>query len=410
MKKIFLSILLFHALTFAQTNKIKLGIDVLAENNFKELEGKKVGLITNPTGVSSRLKHTIDILFNAPNFRLIALYGPEHGVRGEYSAGDKIENYIDKQTNLPVYSLYGKTRKPNPEMLKGIDVLVFDIQDIGCRSYTYISTMGLAMEAAAENNIEFVVLDRPNPLGGEKIEGCLVEEGYFSFVSQFKIPYVHGLTVGELAKMLNEEKMLKDGAQCRLTVIPMKGWQRKMSFVETGLQWAPTSPHIPHNDSPKYYVSSGVLGELGVISEGVGYTLPFQVFAAEWIDASAISNKMNELNLPGVEFRPISFKPYYGKNKEKTLHGVQIHFFDYRKSNLLALQFYFMQAHNELYPDKNPFKLADSSRFGMFDKVIGNPKVREIFSKSMKYSDIEEILNKDIETFHALSKKYFLYN
>lgn len=410
MKKIFLSILLFNAVIVAQTNKIKLGIDVLAENNFKELEGKKVGLITNPTGVTNELKHTIDILFNAPNFQLVALYGPEHGVRGEYSAGDKIENYIDKQTNLPVYSLYGKTRKPNPEMLKGIDVLVFDIQDIGCRSYTYISTMGLAMEAAAENNIEFVVLDRPNPLGGEKIEGCLVEEGYFSFVSQFKIPYVHGLTVGELAKMLNEEKMLKDGVQCRLTVIPMKGWQRKMSFVETGLQWVPTSPHIPHNDSPKYYVSSGVLGELGVISEGVGYTLPFQVFAAEWIDAAAISKKMNELNLPGVEFRPISFKPYYGKNKEKTLHGAQIHFFDYRKSNLLALQFYFMQAHNELYPDKNPFMLADSSRFGMFDKVIGNPKVREIFSKSMKYSDIEQILNKDVNDFHALAKKYYLYN
>lgn len=410
MKKIASLIIIIGLSLLGQSSKIKLGIDVLSENNFKQLEGKRVGLITNPTGVNNALQHTIDILFNAKNVKLVALYGPEHGVRGEYSAGDKIETYIDKSTNLPAYSLYGKTRKPSAEMLKNIDALVFDIQDIGCRSYTYISTMGLAMEAAAENNIEFIVLDRPNPLGGEKIEGCIVEDGYISFVSQFKIPYVHALTVGELALLLNNERMLKDGIKCKLTVIPMKGWKREMSFEETGLQWVPTSPHIPHNYSPKYYVSSGVLGELGVISEGVGYTLPFQVFAAEWIDASLIAKKMNKLKLEGIEFRPISFKPYYGKNKDKTLHGVQIHFFDYRKVNLMSLQFYFMQVHNDLYADKNPFVLADSSRFGMFDKVVGNPKVREIFSRTMKYSDIESLLNKDVKSFYELSKKYYLYN
>lgn len=410
MKKLAPLFFLLQIAILTQPVKIKLGIDVLAENNFKELEGKRVGLITNPTGVNNSLKHTIDILFNAKNINLVALFGPEHGVRGEYAAGDKVENYTDKTTHLPVYSLYGKTRKPNSEMLKGIDALVFDIQDIGCRSYTYISTMGLAMEAAAENNIEFIVLDRPNPLGGEKIEGCVVEEGYFSFVSQFKIPYVHGLTVGELALLLNGEKMLKGEVQCKLQVIPMKGWRRNMSFTETGLQWVPTSPHIPHDDSPKYYVSSGVLGELGVISEGVGYTLPFQVFAAEWIDANLLSQKMNELGLAGIEFRPITFKPFYGKKKDVTLHGVQLHFYDYKKVNLMSLQFYFMQMHNELYPEKNPFLLADSSRFGMFDKVVGNPKVREIFSRSMKYSDIESILNKDIKSFYELSKKYFIYN
>ncbi len=199
------------------------------------LQGKRVGLITNPTGVDSQLKSTVDILNEAPGVKLVALYGPEHGVRGDIYAGDHVETVTDAQTGLPIFSLYGKTRKATPEMLKDIDVLVYDIQDIGCRSYTYISTMGLAMEAAAENNIEFVVLDRPNPVSGLKIEGNLAEDKFISFVSQFKIPYLYGLTCGELAKMLNNEKML--GAQCKLTVVPMKGWKRSMTFDQTGLPW-----------------------------------------------------------------------------------------------------------------------------------------------------------------------------
>lgn len=178
--------------------RIKTGIEVLKEQNFKCLEGKRVGLITNPTGVDNQLRSTIDILHEAPNVNLVALYGPEHGVRGDVHAGDKVDNTNDPTTGLPVYSLYGKTRKPSPEMLKDIDVLVYDIQDIGCRSFTYISTMGVAMEAAAENGKEFIVLDRPNPIGGLKIEGNLVEDGYISFVSQFKIPYLYGLLVASL--------------------------------------------------------------------------------------------------------------------------------------------------------------------------------------------------------------------
>ena len=224
--------------------RIKTGIEVLKEQNFKCLEGKRVGLITNPTGVDNHLISTIDILHEAPNVNLVALYGPEHGVRGDVHAGDKVDNANDSSTGLPVYSLYGKTRKPTPEMLKDIDVLVYDIQDIGCRSFTYISTMGVAMEAAAENNKEFIVLDRPNPIGGLKIEGNVVEDGYISFVSQFKIPYLYGLTCGELALMLNGEQMLSK--PCNLHVVKMKGWKRKMDYVQTGLQWIPSSPHIPH--------------------------------------------------------------------------------------------------------------------------------------------------------------------
>lgn len=240
--------------------RIKTGIEVLKEQNFKCLEGKRVGLITNPTGVDNQLRSTIDILHEAPNVNLVALYGPEHGVRGDVHAGDKVDNTNDPTTGLPVYSLYGKTRKPSPEMLKDIDVLVYDIQDIGCRSFTYISTMGVAMEAAAENGKEFIVLDRPNPIGGLKIEGNLVEDGYISFVSQFKIPYLYGLTCGELALMLNGEQML--GRPCNLHVVKMKGWKRKMDYVQTGLQWIPSSPHIPHPHSAS--------------------SIPFRGYSANW--------------------------------------------------------------------------------------------------------------------------------
>lgn len=409
LKNIFNLIILISFLSCAQSSKVVTGIENLKKSNFKILEGKRIGLITNPTGVDWNLKSTIDLLFEAKNLKLTALFGPEHGVRGDFAAGDKIDTYIDPVTNLPVYSLYGDTRKPTPDMLKGIDVLVYDIQDIGCRSYTYISTMGLAMEAAAENNIEFVVLDRPNPLGGLKVEGNLVEDGYFSFVSQFKIPYVYGLTCGELAKMLNEERMLNNGKKCNLKVVPMENWNRQMKFKDTGLEWVLTSPHVPHEYTPQYYVATGILGELGVISEGVGYTLPFQLFAAEWINSKELADKMKALNLEGVIFRPITIKPYYGGDANKTIHGVQIHITDSDKLNLISLQFLFMQINHELYPQYNPFEMADSSALSMFDKVMGTSQIREIFSKRMQYNDIKDYLQKDVEKFKEISKKYYMY-
>ncbi|MEO8398928.1 MAG: DUF1343 domain-containing protein [Ignavibacteriaceae bacterium] len=405
----FFSLFIFLSINIYSQPIVETGIEVLWDDGYKILKGKKVGLITNPTGVDSKLKSTIDILFEAKDVQLAALFGPEHGVRGDFAAGDYVENYTDPQTKLPVYSLYGKTRKPSKEMLKNIDVLVYDIQDIGCRSYTYISTMGAAMEAAAENNIEFVVLDRPNPLGGLRVEGNLVEKDFISFVSQFKIPYVYGLTCGELAKLLNSEGMLANKVNCKLTVVPMKNWKREMSFEQTGLEWVPTSPHVPHNYSPFYYVSTGIMGELGVVSEGVGYTLPFQLMGADWIDASLLATKMNDLNLEGVIFRPITFKPFYGRDEKKELHGVQIHIIDYSKINLMSIQFLFMQINNELYPDKNIFKLADESRLKMFDKVCGSSKVRELFSKNMNYDQIKNLLEKDVQDFKEMSKKYYMY-
>jgi len=387
--------------------QIKTGIEVLRDQNFKILEGKRVGLITNPTGVDGRLKSSIDILFEAKNVKLVALFGPEHGVRGDAHAGDKVDNVTDPKTGLPVYSLYGKTRKATPEMLKDIDVLVYDIQDIGCRSFTFISTMGLAMEAAAENNIEFVVLDRPNPLGGEKIEGNITEEPFISFVSQFKIPYIYGQTCGELARMLNEENMLKK--KCKLTVVKMKGWHRSMSWEQTGLEWVLASPHIPYKNSSYFYPLTGILGELGYLSIGVGYTLPFQIIGAPWINAEQLATSMNRLNLVGLEFRPIYFKPFYAVFKDENCQGVQIHILNYRKARLSEVQFYLMQELNKLYPDKAVFNNANKDRFNMFDKVSGSDQIRLLFAKNNSFEDIKDYWYKDVENYRKLSKKYYLY-
>ncbi len=389
---------------------VKPGIEVLAEQNFGILMNKRVGLITNATGVDRGYRSTIDILNESPNVNLTSLFGPEHGVRGDRGAGEYVHFYMDEKTKLPVFSLYGETRKPTQAMLKNVDVLIFDIQDIGCRSYTYISTLGLCMEAASELGIEVVVLDRPNPLGGDHVEGNLVQDGYHSFVGQYSIPYVYGLTVGELAKMLNSEKLLTGGVTCDLTVIPMDGWKRSMTFQETGLPWIPTSPHIPHDDTPFYYVGTGILGELGVFSNGVGYTLPFRIIGAPWINGEILAKEMNEAGLSGVTFRPITYKPYYGYGRGKSLSGVQIHYDDSKQADLMSIQFKFLEVHHKLYPNKNPFKLAETSRLVMFDKVTGTSKVREIFGKNFQYDDLKEYFRQDETAFQTVSKQYYLYD
>ena len=411
MKKTFIISLLCILCGAVQAQKItiKTGIEVLKEQNFKCLEGKRVGLITNPTGVDNNLKSTIDILHEAPNVNLVALFGPEHGVRGDVHAGDHVTDIKDASTGLPVYSLYGKTRKATPEMLKDIDVLVYDIQDIGCRSFTYISTMGLTMEAAAENGKELVVLDRPNPVGGLKIEGNIAEDDCISFVSQFKIPYLYALTCGELALMLNGEKMLKDGVQCNLHVVKMKGWKRKMNYEDTGLQWIPSSPHVPHPHSAFFYPVSGILGEFGFMNIGVGYTIPFQMFAAPWIKANEFADALNALNIPGVEFRPMFLKPFYSVGKGELLQGVQVHLMDYEKAPLSDIQFLVMQEAARLYPDQKVFEKADKKRYRMFDLVSGSKQIRERFSKNHKWEDIRDYWYKDVESFRKLSKKYYLY-
>lgn len=393
----------------AMSKSVMTGIDVLEKDGFKILEGKRVGLITNPTGVNRHLVSTVDVLNDAPGVKLVALYGPEHGVRGDIHAGDKVENQKDKKTGLPVYSLYGKTRKPTKEMLKDIDVLVYDIQDIGCRSFTFISTMGLAMEAAAECGIEFVVLDRPNPIGGLKVEGNIVEDDCISFVSQFKIPYLYGLTCGELALMLNGERMLNNQVQCKLTVVQMKHWKRKMNYEDTGLQWIPSSPHIPQAVTSYYYPVSGIVGEFGYLSIGVGYTIPFQMFAASWMDAQQMAEAMNAHRLKGVTFRPIYLRPFYSVGKGEQLQGIQVHITDYKKAELTPIQFLIIQEIARLYPEHSVMEHADEKRFDMFNKVCGSKQVKKLLMKRNRWKDVKSYWNKDVKSFKKLSKKYHLY-
>ena len=404
-KGLFLSILLISTASISAAT-VQTGIEVLRADGFKLLEGKRVGLTTNPTGVDSNLKSTIDILWEAENVNLVALYGPEHGVRGNVHAGDVVDNEVDKKTGLKMYSLYGKTKKPNKEMMDEIDVMVYDIQDNGCRSYTYISTMGMLMEACIEHGKELIVLDRPNPLGGEKIEGCLVEDGYISFVSQFKIPYLYGQTPGELALYLNATDYEN---KCKLTVVEMKGWERDMTWDETGLEWIVASPHVPHGQSAVFYPVTGIFGEFGYISIGVGYTLPFEVMGAPWISADTLAEAMNALELPGLEFRPIYYKPYYSTFQGELCQGVQIHILDYEKARLSEVQFLVVQELMRLWPEKDWFQLCNQKRFGMFDKVCGTNKIREMFGKRYQWEDIREYWYKDVEAYREASSKYYLY-
>ncbi len=409
MKVIFFTFFLIASL-YGQNQKVLLGLDVLERDNFSILSGKRVGLITNHTGLNNRLVSNVNLFTAAKNFDLVSVFSPEHGFRGFNSAGESIDDYTDSTTGIKYYSLYGKRQKPTPEMLTDIDVLVYDIQDIGCRSYTYISTLGYAMEAAAENNILFVVLDRPNPIGGIRVEGNIVEDNFISFVSRYKIPYVYGLTCGELAYLLNEEGMLTKGVKCKLNIIKMNGWERWMHFNDTGLIWVPTSSNVPNSTTPFYLVATGILGELVTISIGITYTLPFQIFATEWINPDTLAYHMNNLNLPGVIFRPITFKTNYGIWLDKILNGVQIHFTDVEKINLIELQFHFMEVHNKLYPDMKIFELTDSTRIKMFDKVMGTDQIRLKFTERYRVEDIKDILKKDINQFREISKKYYLYN
>lgn len=390
--------------------RVKPGIEVLRESNFEALRGKRVGLITNPTGVDNALRSTIDILHESPEVNLVALFAPEHGVRGDVAAGKKVGTSTDAATGVKVYSLYGATRKPTAEMLKDVDVLVYDIQDNGCRSYTFISTMGLAMEQCARLGKEFMVLDRPNPLGGKKIEGPVTEADCISFVSQYPIPYIYGLTPGELAQLLRQEGMIDTGGKAlKLTVVPMKGWHRDMKFADTGMPWVLPSPHLPSAESAVYYPATGIAGELDYVNIGVGYTLPFRTFAAPWISGRDLADNLNALQLPGVAFRPISYKPYYGPMSGQPLEGVEVFVTDYDKATLTLIQYYVMQELARLYPDKKASLSANPKRFGMFDNVNGSKSVRREFFRNHRVADIEGLWRNGVADFEKMSKKYHIY-
>jgi len=389
---------------------VKPGIDVLRSRGFDILKGKRVGLITNPTGVSADLEQTVDILFHASGVKLVALFGPEHGVRGDAEGGKIVDSFNDSRTGLPVYSLYGKTRKPTKDMLRGIDVLVYDIQDIGVRSYTYISTLGLAMEAAAENNVTFVVLDRPDPLTGVRVEGPMLDLKYKSFIGAYQVPYVYGMTAGELAEMINMEGWLANRVRCNLVVVPMEGWKRSMWWDETGLPWIPTSPHIPHASTPMFYVMTGLLGELGTANQGVGYTMPFELVGASWVNSDRLADYLNSRKLAGVKFRPLSYKPFYFDTAGSRFLGVQVHVTDREKINMTAVQMNILDALQRVFPEKDIFVRAKPERIGSFDKAAGSDVVRKALQKRTSVDEILRDIDRDRAPFMVERQKYLLYD
>ncbi|KOR78698.1 DUF1343 domain-containing protein [Peribacillus frigoritolerans] len=379
--------------------KVSPGIEVLLKEEKNVLSGKKVGLITNPTGIDSKLTSIVDLLHDDPDINLTALFGPEHGVRGDAQAGASVEYYIDEKTGLPVYSLYGKTKKPTPEMLKDVEVLVFDIQDVGTRYYTYIYTMAYAMEAAKENDIPFIVLDRPNPQGGESVDGPVLEPEFSSFVGLYPIPLKHGMTVGELATLFNKE--FKIGAD--LKVIKMKGWKRDMDYDDTGLPFVLPSPNMPTVSTTFVYPATGLIEGTNV-SEGRGTTKPFELIGAPYINSDELAGKLNALRLPGVKFRAASFTPTFSKHAGKLSHGVEIYITDREEFKAVPTGLHIIKTIQDLYPGDFEFLAANN-----FNLLIGNGW---IMSRIKAGSTVNEILKEyqvRQDAFKKVRKNYLLY-
>ncbi len=372
--------------------------------NYKYLvDGLRTALLTNPSGVNRNLESTADIFMADPAINLVALFGPEHGIRGAIYAGEKIKDDTDPATGLPVYSLYGSQRKPTPEILAEIDVIFVDIQDIGLRAYTYIYTMAKVMEAAAESGKKVIVLDRPNPIGGTVLEGNLVEPGLESFVGLYPIPYRPGMTIGELAQLFNSEY----GINCDLQVIPLVGWKRSMYWKETGLPWVPPSPHVPHWETVLYMIATGIFGELGTVSEGVGYTSPFELVGAPWINGPELAHALNALNLEGIRFRPLFFKSFYAHFPGEISQGVQLHITDYENLRPYTVGLHIMQILVSLYPDNNLFDAPN--RMSMFKKVIGSSKIHTELLSGVSVEKIQSGWQSELDAFRQLREKYLLY-
>lgn len=378
---------------------VKCGIDVI-EKYAKLFENKRIGLITAPSGVTKDLKSTIDLFYK--NFNLTALYSPEHGVRGEFQAGEEVKEYIDERTGIKVYSLYGKTKKPTPEMLENIDIMVIDVQDVGSRYYTYLYTMAYAMEACKENGKEFVVLDRPNPVGGVKVEGNILDTNFRSFVGWYPITQRYGLTIGELAQLFNTEF----GINCELHVIKLEGWQRDMYYDETGLLWLNPSPNISSLDAAVLY-SGTCLFEGTNISEGRGTTRPFEIIGAPWLDHYKLADAMNEKWLKGVIFRPVYFIPSFSKHKNEICKGVQIHIKDKKSVDAvevgIRLLYEIIKISGENFEWLPPF---GNSKNYFIDYLAGTDELR-----LMKYEEDEliEKWRKDSKKFETIKQKYHLY-
>jgi len=404
-----LSILIFIGVDWEQQNGVKVGLDVLVEKRMDLLRGKRIGIITNQTGISSDGRHIVDVLSKLSDIKIVALFAPEHGIRGEIPAGEAVATYTDSATGLPVFSLYGRTKRPTPEMLKGIDLLIFDIQDIGTRFYTYVSTMSLAMEAAADAGIEFIVLDRPNPITGSRVEGPVLEKRFSSFIGLHPIPIRHGMTVGELALLINGEGYLSEGRRVRLKVVPMENWRRSTWFDETGLPWIKPSPNIFSLESALLFPATGLLEGTNV-SEGRGTYKTFQYVGAPWIDGEELTKELRKGHLRGVTFRPVTFIPedipgiaMNPKYEGQVCKGVFIQVTDREVFQPLALGIHLLCAIKKLYPSEFAW------RGNYFDKLMGTDKVRLAIDRGENPRDILLSWRKELNAFKKIRRKYLLY-
>ena len=377
------------------------GIEVLLSGRLDLVRGRRVGLVTNPTGVDRELRSTVDLLHRHPEVELVALFGPEHGVRGDAQAGDAVATTRDAATGLPVYSLYGEHREPTPEMLRGIDVLLFDIQDAGARFYTYPYTLAKVMQAAARAGIPVVVLDRPNPVGGVEVEGPVLEPEYASFVGMYPIPVRHGMTIGELARLFNGAF----GIGARLEVVPVRGWRRDMREPGHALPWVPPSPNMPTPDTALVYPGTALLEGTNV-SEGRGTTRPFETVGAPYVDADALAARMNALGLPGVRFRPVWFMPTFSKHAGRRCGGVQLHVTDPAAFRPFRTGVALLATLRAMYPDDFAFLDGDPP---FFDRLAGNGWLREAILAGESPGAIEARWQAQLREFLALRERYLLY-
>jgi uncharacterized protein YbbC (DUF1343 family) len=369
LRLLFLTVLTLGTLT-AHADRILLGIDTLEQSGFSALAGKRVGLLTHPAGVNRNGVSTIDVLRRAPNVNLVALFGPEHGIYGDEQANVPVDNKIDPRTKLPVYSLYGKYRKPTAEMLSGLDALVIDLQDVGVRSYTYVSCMRYAMEACFENGVEVIVLDRPNPLGGLKVDGPPLDREWRSYVGAFHVPYVHGFTIGELAqiaKYTSGTMEVPDSVRQKgkLTVIKMQGWRREMLWPDTGLKWVPTSPYIPDLSAVLGYAMTGLGAQIGGFSHGIGTPYPFRFLRFKGKSSIEVLHALQAQQIPGFSFRIIQTKTTSGASVEGVYVGVS----NWAQLQPTDISFYMMQLTAAWTPG-NPFSTAKNP--GLFNKHVGS--------------------------------------
>lgn len=375
---------------------VMLGIDNLLKD-LAPLHGKAIGIIANPTAVDKNFRHIVDILHDKEELQLAAIFGPEHGFRGDENGS--VENSVDPHTNLVVYSLYGETQKPTTEMLREIDLLLFDIQDAGARFYTYISTMAYSMEAAAEKGLEFVVLDRPNPINGTSVEGPILEESFQSFVGPYPLPIRHGMTIGELALYFNNEF----GIGADLSVIPMVNWSREQWYDDTGLgNWIQPSPNLPTLATATVYPGTCLL-EGTNISEGRGTTRPFEVIGAPFINAMELARFLTQRELPGAVFRPISFIPLWQKYEGQRVYGVQIHVVHRDAFQPVRTGVEILTAIQTLYPGQLDFKQET------FDRLAGTSQLREAILNGESVDFIVNSWQSAIQSFKVKRQKYLLY-